>query len=429
MDIHQEFTEWAQQRGLEIIDIKAQNFHGRGMGIMATKDIRANTMILRVPHLALRTQNTVSQVVLDAIKGLQRISVHGLLAMDHIFQNFRGNSNTTATKLTSPAGVAATPIAEYCNIDGGGSNDYSDNNCKPWHNVLPKFSDIQECMPLCWSASLQKLLPPISKRLLHKQRQKLQKDWNIASMAWPHLVYDNYLYAWLLINTRTFYFILSAQSYSGKSHSRINSSRDNNRGTSIHRDDCMALNPFADYFNQNFSPSASVQITKNAFEIHTLRNVNAQEEITICYGNHSNDFLLAEYGFFLNENPWDEVLLDDYIFPLLNSSQKKKLKSVDFLGNYILDRNSVCYRTQVVLRILCLSLSRWEDFVKGLDDGDMDQPQIDQILSTVIIRFRQDIQKILAKISLLDNNYSTQKALLSNRWSQIDTLLETILKK
>ncbi|RKF53562.1 SET domain-containing protein 4 [Erysiphe neolycopersici] len=415
MDIHQEFTEWAQRRGLEIIDIKAQEFHGRGMGIMARKNVQAKTIILRVPYSALRTQDTVSPIILEALKGPQRISVHGLLAMDHILLN-----SQAITTITTTVAAAACTLAKSTN------NGYDNDNYKPWHDVLPKFSEFQESMSICWPSSLQELLPPMSKALLQKQQKKLQKDWNIASKAWSSLTYNNYLYAWLLINTRTFYFIPPSKYRSGSIQSN---NATGGRCSILHRDDCMALNPFSDYFNHSPSPSAAVKITNRAFEISTIRDVKANEELTISYGNHSNDFLLAEYGFFLDDNPWDEVLLDDYIFPLLNSSQKEQLECFGFLGNYVLDRNSVCHRTQVVLRILYLSLPRWESFVKGLDDGEKDQPRTDQILRDILIRFRQDIQKILEEISSLGSDFSTQKALLGKRWIQIDNLLRATLDK
>ncbi|CAI4214496.1 unnamed protein product [Parascedosporium putredinis] len=41
----------------------------------------------------------------------------------------------------------------------------------------------------------------------------------------------------------------------------------------------------------------------------------AGEEVYICYGRHSGDFLLAEYGFSPDENAWDEVSLDEVVEP------------------------------------------------------------------------------------------------------------------
>lgn len=382
---------------------------------------KAKTVILRVPYSALRTQDTVSPKILEAIKGSQKTSVHCLLAMDHILLD----SQTITTNTTTVAPASGTSAKSS---DGVGSsvNDYDNNNHKPWHDVLPKFSEFQESISICWPSSLQELLPPISKIILQKQKNKLQKDWCIASKAWPYLIYENFLYSWLLINTRTFYFVPPSKNWVGNNQS-IRATA--GRRLAIHRDDCMALNPFSDYFNHNPYPSAIVQITNGAFEVSTTRDVKANEELTISYGNHSNDFLLAEYGFVLDDNPWDEVLLDDYIFPLLNFSQKEQLEHAGFSGNYILDRNSVCHRTQVALRILCLSLPRWEMFLKGFDDGEKDQPQIDQILFNILIQFRQDIQKILEEISSLDSDFSTQKALLAKRWIQIDKLLRSTLDR
>lgn len=132
----------------------------------------------------------------------------------------------------------------------------------------PSFHDFQDSMPLLWPdlelASLSKdcvpfydtapnvlpskLLPPsVSGRwahnhmldsqetdqnsLLFQQKQKLWKDWAIVSRAFPEKDLIDYVYHWLIVNTRSFYYD-SASVSAPKS-----------------RDDCMILCPFIDYFN------------------------------------------------------------------------------------------------------------------------------------------------------------------------------------
>ncbi|RKF79672.1 Ribosomal lysine N-methyltransferase set11 [Golovinomyces cichoracearum] len=381
MDIHEEFTQWTIRRGLKIHDIKLHRFPGRGIGIAAKKRIKADSVLLHVPHSALRTQYTVSRPVVEATKE-KRISVHGLLATDHALEN------------------SLTVFQD----------DY-----KPWHSILPSYSEFQESISICWPVALQKLLPPMAKIILSKQRKKIQTDWSIASNAFPCLTFEKFLYSWLLINTRTFYFVPPSSCGVHRPFPK--------------RDDCMALNPFSDCFNHNPCPSASVKVTESAFTITSTRDIDLGEEVTISYGNHSNDFLLAEYGFVVDENPWDEVLLDDYILPLLDTAQKTELESVGFLGNYLLDRNSVCHRTEVVIRILCLPLQRWRRFVHGLDDGDNDQPQVDRTLLNILTELKRDVQQTLRDISSFSDNFSIQKKILDTRWRQIDKLSGKALNK
>jgi len=38
MEIHEEFTRWAVEKGVKINGIKAHRFEGRGLGIIAEKD-------------------------------------------------------------------------------------------------------------------------------------------------------------------------------------------------------------------------------------------------------------------------------------------------------------------------------------------------------------------------------------------------------
>ncbi len=62
-------------------------------------------------------------------------------------------------------------------------------------------------------------------------------------------------------------------------------------------DDCMALNPFADYFSHT-DEGRKVKYAPPGFKIFSDRVC----EMYISSGNHSVDFLLAEDGFILSDN-------------------------------------------------------------------------------------------------------------------------------
>ena len=150
----------------------------------------------------------------------------------------------------------------------------------------------------------------------------------------------------------------------------------------------------------------------------------------ISYGNHSNDFLLAEYGFILPEegggNQWDEVPLDAYVLPLFSMKQKERLEERGFLGKYVLDRKDVCYRTQVALRILVLPIRKWERFVDGLDAGEKEQGAVDQVLGKVLREYEKEVKEKISAVKDLaeDVGMKCQRDMLKKRWVQIETLIQ-----
>lgn len=190
----------------------------------------------------------------------------------------------------------------------------------------------------------------------------------------------------------------------------------------------MALNPFADYFNHTDDQGCEVTFGPNGYAITTDKPIKKGEEIYISYGNHSNDFLLAEYGFILEENKWDEICLDSYILPLLSEIQKKTLKDAGFLGKYVLDKETVCYRTQVALRLLCLPLKDWRRFLNGHDDGK-DQSAVDQLLLKILRPYSKTVEETIKSLAVLDCGLASQRETLSRRWRQIHLILRSAIAR
>ncbi|KUJ07277.1 SET domain-containing protein [Mollisia scopiformis] len=371
MEDHEKFREWVTERGVKIDGITAHKFEGRGVGIIAEKRLKADSTILTVPISALRTAHTLPKALQPLLKSAP--TIHGILALMLALD-------------TSPT-------------------------YQLWCAVLPTASDFESTMPLHYPSSLQDLLPSASKALLAHQKSKLKADWAFASSHYPKLTYDDYLYAWLLVNTRTFYF-LPPGTKTPKNH-----------------DDCMALNPFADYFNHT-SRGCHVSFTAEGYKVMTNKVYEKGEEVFISYGNHSNDFLLAEYGFILPSseepggNEWDVVSLDDYILPLLSAEKKELLKESGFLGNYVLDNAEVCYRTQVALRAQCLSTRKWQRFMDGSDDGADDQEAVNEVLLKALKRYHKDTEKYFKQVSATKEGEESHRDMLSRRWKQISNLLQ-----
>lgn len=314
----------------------------------------------------------------------------------------------------------------------------------PWDAVVPSWDDIQRSMPLTWPAALQGLLPPAARRHLDKQRRNFDKDWGLVSGAFPFppgdgdkdgdgsgirpsCARDDYLCAWLLVNTRTFYFVTP-------------------RTERLPKEDHMALQPVADLFNHADAGGCHVAFDPTgAYSFRTRRAYDKGEEVHISYGSHPNDFLLAEYGFVLARNRWDEVCLDDALLPALSRRRREDLEDVGFLGNYVLDGDTVCHRTQVALRLLLtggglhhddgLSMDEWRRFVNGLDDGERSQSGADAVLVSLLEDYSSEVADRIEEVKGLELDPGSEaldesrRDLLLRRWEQIENLVRRTIKR
>lgn len=374
------------------------------MTVVATDHIPKNTDILTVPISALRTKDTVPTSIVASLPN--DVTIHGLLAAD----------------------LALNKAA-------------NDTKYSKWQAVVPTVEDIQQSMPLTWPASLQSLLPAGASHLLDKQRTKFDKDWSTVSAAFPiegkakakggavrkECTRDEYLHAWLLVNTRTFYFVTP-------------------KTEKLPKEDHMALQPVADLFNHTDRDGCHVSFDHaDSFTFRTTRAYEKGDEVHISYGSHSNDFLLVEYGFILAQNHWDEVRLDeDVILPALTRRQKEELEDVGFLGNYVLDNDTLCHRTQVALRQMAvtgryggLTMDEWRKFVSGLDDGEKSQAKVDVQAVGLLEKYDATIktkEKELKRLRFQEKdgnetmNESRRETLL-RRWGQIRTLVKATIER
>lgn len=71
------------------------------------------------------------------------------------------------------------------------------------------------------------------------------------------------------------------------------------------REDHLSLVPAADSFNLTGELGAKFIFSSNGLTVSATRKCKAEEELCVLYGDYSNDFLLAEYGFIWPENEHD----------------------------------------------------------------------------------------------------------------------------
>ena len=183
--------------------------------------VQAGDELIDVPASALLTEDCVPK---DFKAKHQCVSVHGLLS------SFLA-SGSAETKIYAP-----------------------------WQATWPSFADFRECIPMLWSEKLKvaletnrvadsgmySLLPPAlrdsrcsvasfgkcnSHGLLRQQENRFLADWEKVQKALPKADKETYLYYWLIVNTRSFYFELPGS-----------------KGPKP-KADHMALCPFVDLFN------------------------------------------------------------------------------------------------------------------------------------------------------------------------------------
>lgn len=327
--------------------------------------------MLRVPTSSLRTAKTVSKKVASKLPTGSR--VHGLLAADFLLNK----------------------LPKY----------------EPWNAVLPSRDEVWASMPLTWDRRLHDFLPRAARQLLQKQEAKFERDWAAVRQAFPDssISRADYMYAWALVNTRTFYYETS-------------------ENRKLHKDDRMALQPVADLLNHHPTEGCKVTFDWKGCTVRSTRSYTPGDEVYICYGNHGNDFLLTEYGFMLENNQWDEVCFDDAIIPALSAGQRDQLDERQFLGNYMLDSNGVCHRTQVAVRLMCLPLSRWKKFVEDGNDEEGDQEEVNRHIVRLLNKYQDTIQKTIRRIEGLDVGQATQRDMLCLRWRQIQGLIENTIE-
>ncbi|KAK0668130.1 hypothetical protein QBC41DRAFT_347443 [Cercophora samala] len=391
MEAYDELLRWASKQGVEVHGIEPKRIPGRGIGVVASKDLKANERLIYVPTASLRTLTTVRPEIRKALpppapknKGTP---VHALLAAELFLE---------------------TPALKRKHA--------------PWHAVVPTREDILSSLPLAWPESdyetLHALLPFAARNHLTKQKAKFEKDWELTrDVLLPKLGLSpskgryskqEFLYHWLLVNTRTFY------------HETPKTER-------LSKDDKMALQPVADLLNHS-DEGCEVAFDTGCFTISADRSYKRGEEVYICYGTHSNDFLMVEYGFCPEENKWDEVCVDEVVLEEMTEKEKERLEERDFLGRYLIDERNLggCWRTRVALMVKCVSGSEWERLVgEGEDGGEEVQKMVDRVMVRIMNKFLKRCREAIGELE----GVGASGEMVLMRWRQIERLVEKSLEE
>ncbi|OQE16810.1 hypothetical protein PENFLA_c026G09468 [Penicillium flavigenum] len=408
---HEAFTEWATSNGIDTNSVTPARFQGRGLGMMATRNIKKGEVVLQVPtKLMLRVEDIPSTFV-DTLP--EDIAVQALLA----------------AYLTHGA---PDELSKY----------------ELWRKSWPSRKDFEDSMPILWPIVLggpqlpsskdddrtdseqPSFLPPsISglwnslqpgpktreysadyQNILSQQAQRLRKAWTDVISAFPDTNWETFSYNWLIVNTRSFYWIGEGQE------------------TPEDPNDAMGLVPFADYFN-HADVARDVEFDENTYVFRATKDYEEGDEVFMNYGSHPNDTLLAEYGFFLDVNEADSIYLDDIIFRDIHSAgQQEDLWLNQYYGNYQVTPHGPCYRTEVAA---CLSYMKEEDWRNHVLEGQsqgLDESRSEATIKRWILTYAAEadatitaLQKAMELNTTVQAHRSKAEMLL-RRWRQIKDL-------
>jgi SET domain len=340
------------------------------------------------------------------------MSIHGLLAAyiayDEAFVSKSGKY--TDWKVTWPSlddFRASLPLlwSDRCRGECGalrekllGSDEISPSNSR---KHVPKSSE---------GDAPFSVLPTSMLKMLNAQTIKYRQDFHMAISLIPSAekayrqsprhAEDNFKYGWCIVNTRCLYYDhppsanQSAQqgndSYLASDASPISPTRSHTSNQ------FMVLCPVIDLFNHTANSTTACKVThdRSGFTVTAQAPAAAEdEEIFVCYGPHSNDFLLVEYGFVLpsEENTHDSINLDVVILPTINPEQRRRADAKGYLGEYTLFSpaanrgiGDVCWRTEVVARMTILAAEQWEGLVDGLLSEDELGPDVEEKAKALI---------------------------------------------
>ncbi|KAG6026144.1 hypothetical protein E4U41_001338 [Claviceps citrina] len=195
----------------------------------------------------------------------------------------------------------------------------------------------------------------------------------------------------------------------------------------------MVLQPVADLFNHTAAAGRGCHVSfdQHRYAFTAEAPYRRGEELLIRYGSHSNDALLVEYGFTLPRglNPWDDLCLDDYLCPRFTRPQRRTLEEAGFWGRYVLDAETVCYRAQTALRMLCLPEPRWRAVLDGQRDEDADADAVDGELRNVLAACATDVERKLVELDRCAAGNEHAVHALRQRWLQIRELVDLAMRR
>lgn len=283
----------------------------------------------------------------------------------------RGNSIAAASSISKGEKLVSLPRQLLINVQSLGEPDLTSHQALAkflltsdslWIETLPKNFD---SIPVCWSPSELKHLPEKNQKHVAKQLAQISIDHKLAC---PNQPFDRFVWAWLCVNSRCLYWDVGRE-----------------------REENMTMAPFIDFLNHDTDQSKTVRVkTGLGMALYASKDYTKGEEICLNYGPHENAFLLCEYGFVAQDNPWDYIDLTPQLEPLLKDHESV-LRDLGYWGDYTISSDGPSFRTLVAceaLKNLNLKL-----IVDGLVEPEGWSPVLTTILDDLEVQFKKTVPR------------------------------------
>ncbi|KAH8429528.1 SET domain-containing protein [Aspergillus melleus] len=423
-DEHLVFTQWAASNGVQINGIAPARFPGRRLGMVATRTLQEDEVILSVPLALMVTIDSIPSWFVDRFP--ENASIQAIMS----------------AYLTHGDAELLKPL-------------------DAWRRTWPSLQEFEDTMPVLWPEHLRRLnssgsgtasssssepsiLPPsisgswnsFSKtpvnvdyetryqQLLAQQEKRLKDSWEHVTAVFPDTKWESFAWNWFIINSRSFYYTSPG------------------KGEPEDWNDAIALVPFADYFNHEDDAACGVNFDGSRYTFTATKKYKKGEEIFMSYGAHSNDFLLVEYGFYLDRNESDSIYLDDIIFPELSLPQKKELALREYFGNYEVLEEGPSTSTQLAACLKYMSLRDWRKYVLGQSDRSVNRQTTAAVIREWVDTYRKEsiatieiIENMKRKAVAADSKAAESKKeterldMILGRWRQIQRLCEKVIER
>ena len=274
-EVYERLKSWMiANKWKAVCNLKPYVFEITGRGLMTLDKVEKDQVVLQIPKSLLITTFVVSQSPIGTLFSLDRsYSAQCVLATFLIYEKHLNEASCWKPYLDTLPSTYTNP--EFCS--------------KVEKRLLPEF--------------IGNKLSEIGKELKSSYFSLIQSIKKLSNNTCDHckqsyfkiFSYHSYIWAYYTINTRAIYM-------NNKKHKFIN----------IKGDDNLALAPFLDLFNHTCETVADAQLIsfsngKEFYQIRALRSYDQKMQIFINYGAHSSLKLYLEYGFFISQNPLDQI--------------------------------------------------------------------------------------------------------------------------
>ncbi|XP_074096533.1 SET domain-containing protein 4-like [Cotesia typhae] len=268
-------------------------------GLKAVNNIPPNTPLVKIPKKLLITPLVAlnSKINFIFLKN-HSYTAHSILATFILYEKHLGNTSSWKFYLDTLPNSYTTPI--FC--------------AKIEKNIMPLI--VRQKL----SILSQKIISDYE--IILKSIRELKTDgYDLCPHCKLPLIeifsFEAYKWSYYTVNTRAIY--MKNNKFTDDSKISINEN--------------LALAPFLDMLNHSFDALVEIKPihdeSNKFYQIFTLTAIQENSQVFINYGSHSTLKLYMEYGFFIPNNPLDEILI--------NYSSINNLKNISKLtNNYIL---------------------------------------------------------------------------------------------